>query len=312
MAVTLQNNIKNFTDGELTKYALFLGGANVTQDALSHYDPLKGGFGRLFMIRQPVWVKQYFSDGKDGENKMNVFKHILEYANTSINGLQSITVDSQQMTGGYAQRNINIPTSVTDGMDNFSVTVYEFSGSPVREVLHTWINGSIDIQSGLTTYYSNRSDGGNPLSSLKRSQANQTAEFIYVMTDHTGEPIEYACMLANCFPTAIDEDPFNYTAGQHELIQTTINFNCVKYESLQINEVAKALITRYKILTNSLNFHSGFNVSDLSSAGTKYDITDGKLKEDPNPAPYDNKPDDAYNNTTDNVYFTANTLPTNS
>lgn len=305
MAVTLQNNIKNFTDGELTKYALFLGGANVTQDALSHYDPLKGGFGRLFMIRQPVWVKAYFE--KDG--KMKVFKHILEYANTSINGLQSITVDSQQMTGGYAQRNINIPTSVTDGMDNFSVTVYEFSGSPVREVLHTWINGSIDIQSGLTTYYSNRG-GDSPISNLKRSQANQTAEFIYVMTDHTGEQIEYACMLANCFPTAIDEDPFNYTAGQHELIQTTINFNCVKYESLQINEVAKALITRYKILTNSLNFHSGFNVSELDNAGTMYDITDGQLKEDPQSAPYENAPGGSYK-TDDAIYFTANT-PTNN
>lgn len=261
MAITLQDNIKHFNDGDFTKYALFLGGANVTHDALQHYDPLKGGFGRLFMVRKPVWVDEYFKNSKS--DAMKVFKHILEYGNTAIDGLGQISVDSAQMTGGYSQRSVNMPTAVTDGVTNFSVTVYEFSGSPVRNVLHTWMNGSIDFQSGLTTYYGVKDD-------MRRTQANQTAEFIYVMTDHTGEQVEYACMFANCFPNNIDESPFNYTSGSHELIQTNIQFDCIKYESLQINDLAKALISRYKILSNSLNFNSGIN---LNGSGDKNDIT---------------------------------------
>jgi hypothetical protein len=86
---------------------------------------------------------------------------------------------------------------------------------------------------------------------------NRTGAFIYVATDNTGEQIEYACFLANCFPGGINTDAFNYTSGEHNLVQTDIEFHCTKYESLQINKVAEKLLKKYRIVTNSLNFHSG-------------------------------------------------------
>jgi len=267
-ATTLQSNIKNFTDEDMKDYALFLGGTNVTNEVLRHYDPLKTGYGRLFMVRKPVWVAKY------AKTELNMFKHILEYGNTSVTGLQDIAVNFNSITGGYVGKSFEIPSYATDDTTEFTVQVYEFSGSPIRNLLHTWINGTTDLLTGLATY--------NGVNDIKRIQANQTAEFIYVSTDNTGEQIEYACLLANCFPKNISLDNFNYNSGEHNLVELSINFTTTKYESIQINAVAKALLEKYKVLGNSLNFYSGYDPKKDNLGGYTnsrgYDVTTGKLK----------------------------------
>ena len=42
-ATTFQTNIHNHNMENITDYALFLGGLNVTRDSLLQYDPLKTG-----------------------------------------------------------------------------------------------------------------------------------------------------------------------------------------------------------------------------------------------------------------------------
>lgn len=289
--VTITTNGRQYEKAkDIQNYALFLGGTNVINEVLQCYDPLITGYGRLFMVRKPVWVAEYLK----GTNKMEAFKHILEYGNTAVQGISDITVDSQQIQGGYAGRSFEIPTVATDGTNAFQVTVYEFSGSPVREVIHTWINGTTDLITGLTTYnglvapYAD-TKGQKGLQAL---QSNQTAEFIYVTTDRTGLIPEYACLFANCFPKGVNTDAFNYTSGQHDMVETQIEFSCTKYESTQITAVAAALLRRFQVLTNSLNFYSGFSVSsqnnvpilngvdsviDNYKTGVRYNAKTGKL-----------------------------------
>lgn len=264
---TIQTNIHDSTySNSITDYALFLGGTNVAHDVLEQYDPLKTGYARLFMVRQPIWVAEYFKYTP----KMNKFKHILEYGNVSISGLSDISVQTNQITGGYVGKSFEIPSYASDDTSSLSVQVYEYSGSPIREVLHEWINGSTDLMSGLTHYNGLLADTSSD-AKLIANQANQTAEFIYVVTDCTGMNVEYACMFANCFPKNIPLDPFNYSSGQHELVETTIEFTATKYESIQINQIAKRLIDKYKVLTNSLNFFSGFNKSDFDDSENNHD-----------------------------------------
>jgi hypothetical protein len=267
---TIQSNIKNHTGDNLTNYALFMGGLNVTNDVLASYDPLRTGYGRLFMVRKPTFLTENIS------NKLNKFKHILEYGNTSIQGINDISVNFNSITGGYAGRSFEIPSVATDDTNAFTVTVYEFSGSPVREVIHTWINGTVDILTGLSHYNGD---------STPKLQANQTAEFVYVATDATGQNVEYACFLANCFPKNLKNDHWNYSAGEHNLVEYQIEFTCSKYESLQINKLGQALLDRYKIQANSLNFFSGIKTSDLGSDkvmgdnGKHYNYKTGKLED---------------------------------
>ena len=256
----------------ITDYAFFLGGLNVTRDALMQYDPLKTGFGRIFMIRKPIFVDNKIPD------KMKKFKHILEYANTGVSGNNNITVDFNDMTGGYTGRKMEIPNIARDDANELTIKTYEFSGSLMREVIQYWINGATDFQSGLSTYYCDGTPN-DPNYNLPICQANQTAEFIYVATDQSGKNVEYACLFANCFPKELKLDHFNYDAGTHELVPIEVQFTCTRYISPQINEKAKQLLTRYNALMNSLNFHSGFTDEDLNKVGngSYYDITTGKL-----------------------------------
>ena len=266
---TIQSNIKSSSSTDsITDYALFMGGTNVTHDVLYNYDPLKTGYGRLFMIRKPVFLDQVIP------NKLKKFKHILEYGNTAVSGINDIQVQFNQISGGYTGKSFEIPSFASDDTNAFQVRVYEFSGSPVREVLHTWINGTTDLLTGLSTYYGIDERIG-------RLQANQTAEFIYVATDNTGKNVEYACMFANCFPKNINMDAFNYTAGEHKLVETTIEFTCTNYDSIHISEIAQALINKYRLLANSLNFYSGIDVGKIESQMGRrafgYDVATGKM-----------------------------------
>lgn len=273
-ANTFQTNIHNHNMENITEYALFLGGLNVTRDSLLQYDPLKTGFGRVFMIRTPIFVNNKIPD------KMRKFKHVLEYANTEIGGNDNIELTTNDMTGGYSGKKVTIPNIATDNANDFNIKVYEFSGSLMREVIQYWINGISDIQSGLSHYYCD----GTPNDvnyGLPICQANQSAEFIYVATDQSGKEVEYAALFANCVPTNIQLEQFNYTAGEHNLVEMNITFTASRYMSPQINEKAKQLLVKHNALMNSLNFNSGYTNDQLYPAGdngTYYDLTDGKLK----------------------------------
>ncbi len=239
---------------KITNYSLFQGGLNATHDALVQYDPLKTGFGRLFMIRTPPIVEP---------SEMKILKHILEYANTEVSGLGDIQLDSTDMEGGYTKRSIPIPTVSQDNTKNFSVKVYEMAGSPVTRTIRSWINAISDVQSGLSHSNGMSADGFEP------TLANQSAEFVYVVTDSSGrwDRIEYACLFACCIPTKISLDHFNYSAGSHELVQQTIEFNCIKYDGPQVNQIAKILMKKYNSLVNSLDFYPGISIieNDLYS-----------------------------------------------
>lgn len=275
---TIQTGAKTHESSNLMDYALFVGGLNVTNEVLRNYDPLRTGYGRLFMVHEPAWLAQSIGD------KLKKFKHILEYGNTAVQGIGDIEVNFNDYTGGYAGKSFSIPSVATDGTQTFTVNCYEFSGSPIREVIHTWVNGTTDLLTGLAHYNGHAATYGNKDGSsvLPVLQSNQTAEFVYVSTDVTGTMVEYACLFANCFPANVRNEQFNYTSGSHELVEYNVEFRCTKYESLQINKLGQALLNKYRVLANSLNFFSGINSSTYASGNADhpdqyYDITTGKL-----------------------------------
>lgn len=260
MAGTIMTGNKNsVSDKTLTQYALFAGGLDMTNASAENYDPLITGYGRLFMVRKPKFLQKETSYSSD----LTVYKHILEYGNTGVSGINDITTETDNMTGGYAGKQVELMTGAKDDTTSFTVKVYEFTGSPIRKINHLWISGVSDLMSGLATYHG---------TDLPVKQSNHTAEFIYVVTDRSGQNVEYACMFANCFPKSVKEDHFNYDAGTHNLVQLDVEFSCVKYESIAINYYADQLIQKYKILGNHLNFNPGLKGAQVG--GVKTDVAD--------------------------------------
>ncbi len=271
--LTIQHNAHQYKGDNVDKYSLMLGGLNVTHEALAQYDPLITGYGRLFMVRTPAFMNRLYND------KTKHFKHILEYGNTAVSGVDDVQLQFQDMQGGYAGRQFAIPTIVQDGTESFTVQTYEFSGSPIREYVYSWINGISDLQSGLTHY-----GGLIQKGDMDYNAANHSAEFIYVVTDRTGMKVEYACMFANCVPTNIKNDQFNTQQGSHEMVQYDIQFRCTKYEGLDINKKAQLLLKNYQILVNSLEFNSGLGDVVKADASDKsgYNANTGMIEKQDN------------------------------
>jgi len=254
---TLQSNIKSNTK-DMTLYSLFLGGLNVTSKALAQYDPLKTGYARIFFTKMPPFMKTIVPE------KTKQFKHLLEYGFVGVDGLQNITLEFEQVGGGYAGRQFEIPTVAKDETNSLTVKVYEMAGSPVRDYVDMWISGISDPYTGLGHYHG-ALDIAN--AGLSYSQVNHSAEAFYVETDPTGRStgIEYACLLTNLVPKVVKLDHFNYEAGNHPIVQTDIEFTATKYQSPQINDIAVALIAKYKILRDYLKFDSQYTTTDIDN-----------------------------------------------
>ena len=93
-------------------------------------------------------------------------------------------------------------------------------------------------------------------------------EIIFVSTDPTGMDIEYAAMFCNMMPKSVKISHFNYESGTHDAVLTDLEFTATKYESPQINTIAAALLDKYRILRDYLDFNSGYttqNVADMET-----------------------------------------------
>lgn len=252
---TLQSNIRQYTQ-DMTRYSLFMGGLNVKSAALEQYSPLKTGYARIFMVKMPPFMENIVP------RKTKNFRHLLEYGFVGVDGIQNTTLEFEQVTGGYAGRQFDVATVAKDETTEVTVKLYEFQGSPVREYTDLWLTGISDPQTGMGHYHGALEDAS---ANLTYSQVNHTAEAIYVQTDPTGRSngVEFACLLSNMMPKTVKKDHFNYEAGQHSLVQTDVQFTCVKYESPQINLIAKALIDKYAVLRDYLEFNSGYSLNDV-------------------------------------------------
>lgn len=141
---TLQSNIKKYDSDFIKNYSIFLGGLNATHQSLQQYDPLKTGYSRIFFLKMPTFMETIMPD----ETKR--IRHLMEYGFTRIDGLGNTTLDTEQITGGYTGRSFEVGTVARDETANITISLYEFSGSPVREYLDMWISGISDPYTGLT------------------------------------------------------------------------------------------------------------------------------------------------------------------
>lgn len=260
---TLQSNINTpNNNNELTNYAYWLGGTDTTNAALKQYDLLRTGYGRIFILQMPKFV-QYLLPTETAK-----FRHLLQFANTGIDGIQGYTVDFTSVTVGYVGNTVELPINVKDDTSAITIKLYETQGSLIRTYIDFWITGVIDPFTGLSHYHGAREVPGGENSRLDKtslmylSQANQTMEALYVATDPTGEKPEYVCLLTNMFPKSSDHSHFAYEAGSHDLVQLSLEFTASKYMSAQINYIGCQALNRYNILRNYLNMYSGYD-SDM-------------------------------------------------
>ena len=228
------NNYMVSNEKDYSKFGYFLTGVDVTNQNLDQMTPFIKGYARLFMYRKPYYMEKKFPA------LTARFKSYIETAFRSVNGINDLSVNFTDFEGGYNGQRYSTVQTVTDDTDEITVGLYEMSGQPVTEFLTTWVTGVRDTRSAVATYHGavkGPLDKDDP-DKIAYGEQNHTAEFIYLVTDPTCKFIEYACMLAHCFPTKVDRDHFNYDTNSHDGAEIEASFKCTKYESRYINDLA--------------------------------------------------------------------------
>ena len=255
----IMQNTKSFEN-----FSYFLGGIDVTHQNLDQFTPYIRGVSRLFLHKPPLFME------KLDAAMTRRFKTYIETGFKSVNGISDIEMDFTSFDGGFAGQQYQTPQLARDNTDTVTVSVYELSGSPIREYLDTWITGVRDPRSGIAHYhgliennYNNKDTG------MYYSEINHTCEFVYNTYDPTGLFMEYACMFAHCFPKRVPKEHLNYDSGNRDNAQIDIDFSTTKYESPAINDIGIWYTMNSKVNFNYLDFNPEFAISNLYSDGRR-------------------------------------------
>ena len=268
MANTIQSGIKSNTKN-YSKFSYFLGGIDVTQQNLEQFTPYIQGVSRIFLYTAPIFMdKQYPQETKN-------FRSLIETGYTRIDGIGDISVDFVDFEGGFNGDKFSNVSQARDDTDTLTITVYEQTGSPVREYLDTWVTGTRDIRSGIAHYHNALVDKANV---VKYGEKYHTAEFIYMTMDPTGQEIEYACMFAHAFPTKVPKAHLNYEKGNRDNVQMDLEFRVKKYESPAINTVAQYYLAASQVEYNYLAFDPGITEAKVKAVANKYGGGSGNTK----------------------------------
>lgn len=260
-----QKKIKTNTS-TYENFSYFLGGIDVTHQNLDKITPYIQGVSRIFVHKTP-----YFMDQLDDETMSKRFKTYVETGYKEIGGIQNLSVNFTTFEGGFNNQNFQNVANSSDESNSLSITVYELTGSPIREYLDTWVTGVRDPRSGIAHYhgliqkYYNGTTGGVPY-----AEKNHTAEFIYTTYDPTGLYLEYACMFAHCFPQSVPKDHLNYQSGNREGVTMQLEFAAEHYESPAINDIGIWYTENSKVNWNYLDFspEAGNGIMRTQSAYT--------------------------------------------
>jgi hypothetical protein len=246
---TIQTGLRK-NDKNYKKFSYFTAGIDVTQQNLDSFDPYIRGRGRIFMHTPPKFMMKQFPD------LTRNFKSYIETGYKSVTGIGNMSVDFETFEGGFNGQKFENVSKVTDETDTMTITVYEQSGSPVREFMETWVTGVRDPRSGIAHYH-----GAIQNANTAYGEKYHTAEFIYYVLDPTAKQIEYACMFAHAFPKNIDKDHYNYESGNNGNVELTLDFSVTKYESNYINQIAQWYMFADAMDWNYLNFNPNASVT---------------------------------------------------
>ena len=295
--VSLQSGLREY-NGNLTQYTGMLGGLTPDIHTLKSLNPLTTNHVMVVMYRGPFFMMHYFA-GKNGNAYQNrefaTYKKVIEYYNMGVQcNIQDATLASSPLQGGFAGRQINMPTvqNAQTGQ-TLQITVPELVGRPIANFHNMWIDGIADPITGLTTYHGLVSGSvdengipqrlfkaNNESSSLALdpSPAWEVAEFLIIALDRSGSRVEAAVMALGCVPQQkVGNEIFNMNAtGQSQIAQLQLTYSCQYVQSAYVNDLAARYVKQFAVFGNSLNFNPGAGDAFFKNANN----SDGTINSD--------------------------------
>ncbi len=234
-------------NNSFANHNVFLGPAQLDSKNIGQYNPLITGRGIFLWTKMPQFMETLMPD------QTIAFKNYTEKGFKSFDGISDMSMNFEEMGDGTPGNTFSIATMATDEFREFTMKVYELSGSPVSSYVEMWVRGIHDPVTQVTTYLGQIESGKFP----EANPLYHTAEGIYMTFDPTmhEKGIEYAALITNIVPNRVPKSFRNTDKGTKGLVELDLGFNGYKYESPIINAKAKQLweVIRKTMTTNSLN-----------------------------------------------------------
>lgn len=232
--------------GDATANNFFAGTWDMDQSNLDRYDPYITGYSYI------VWTKLPSFMPSDIRTR---FKHFTEKNFKSFDGISDMTLDSEDISMGFAGNSYSAATNLKKSEGTFTLKHQEYAGSPVRELYEYWVTGIRDPETGLANYHGRLGESDCPYYSSRF----HTGELLYINTDPAGalggeQSIEFACYYTNVMPTKVPQSHLVYSSGDHSVVEIDQEFKGVWHRSKRVDELAKKMITKKKVLNSFMNY----------------------------------------------------------
>jgi hypothetical protein len=219
--------VRVFDSNLAQQQSFFTGGLNLKQLA---FDPLVTGYAFVVWTKLPSWVAREYPG----------FKAMTEKNFKAFSGIEDMELQTQQYQYGFANNDYNVAAGITKNNTEFTMRHQEFSGSPIKNMYQFWVSSIADPETGIATYPKTYN--------LEYSARNHTGELMYIVTrpdvNNTGKRnIEFAAYYTNVMPKRIPLSHFEYSQGEHNLVEIEIPFNGNMHISAKVDDYAKTLLS---------------------------------------------------------------------
>ena len=266
-SVFANQNDNLMSSRDLLSSRLWHGVPQLTEEQMNMFEAAYTGHTFLFVVNVPIFMTKGMYEHTNLHYQMRNLKAVIERASTGFSGPSNITADFSDMDDG-AMRKVSHVTRVTKEQSDIQFRLHEFAGLPVKNALEAWLTGTYDPKSQHGHYFGNLGiPGGWCLS-------NHTMSLLVVQVDPSWQVIQDAAYYYNMFPQDVPFDHFEWTKGEHDIVQDyTITFKCNEERSPMIMYAAERYMNN-RILTmvaTSVYNSREFVVSSFTDSGTPLD-----------------------------------------
>lgn len=228
------NHVDKEMEGrDLLRSRLWHGVPQLSSEQMEMFEAAYTGHQFIFVIDMPKFMTNGIYKNKNLHFQAKNLKAVIERASTGFSGPSNITADFGDVNDGNG-RKLSHVTAVTKEQNDITLRLHEFAGLPVKNALESWMTGTYDYKSEHGHYFGNLGiPGGWCL-------ANHTASILVVQVDPSWQVIQDAAYYFNMFPTEVPFDHFEWTKGEHTIIDDySITFRCNEERSPMIMYAAE-------------------------------------------------------------------------
>ena len=220
-------------DRDLLQSRLWHGVPQLSSEQMEMFEAAYTGHQFIFVVDMPKFMTEGIYRNTNLHYQARNLKAVIERASTGFSGPSNITADFGDVNDGNG-RKLSHVTAVTKEQNDITLRLHEFAGLPVKNALESWMTGTYDYKSEHGHYFGNLGiPGGWCL-------ANHTAAILVVQVDPSWQVIQDAAYYFNMFPTEVPFDHFEWTKGEHTIVDDySITFRCNEERSPMIMYAAE-------------------------------------------------------------------------